>query len=645
MKKALISFIILLFPCFILSAQNDNYVILLDCTRSMNHPSGIYTPVHNDTAREDEPLWNNAKSTVKSLFEHAVDGDVLNIVLFQEDIHNVITGIKEGNELRTKGALLDWNSIEQKYIEKAIERTQNTCILTAWKKGEELIDTNITTKGGMNKFFLITDGNEDHGFKSDPLGTKAKNHTKDLCKRISEFCHIHSNTVGYYSNIDILQEFYSANNIIYDALRMSSCFHIVYGGGFKTKSITLTQEDLNRGYRDFVLEFSTLQSEGTNTQPRQITIENVLVQSVSSNYFRGEILGNKIDSNRATLRVYYDSSLGMPELNADNTYSFDIIIASTGKERIFDQHIKVTAYYKLPKLAYLPTDIPDRFVSFYRKPFPVKWVADRLPRIAGEVDSSFVVIPFKEFLPEGKKEFFGREAIRHYPTMSLSLDSKSKKQSLTYTLFANDSKVSGNLVIRNNDDYVVKLDFEPENEKKKYKDKLYLSIVENQTFGVDQINEQDYASYEAIIPIEYSIIDSPLTIWLRLLMWILVILVICCVIFSQLFKSTIRGTLKISINGKAISPITFSYKPLNLGYKRCVLTPSNIKQSGLNGLLTGYDKIISAPDADTTIIMTPSKRGILYIYDKHSKNYLYQLTHAQTAIIQNIEITYNAHKY
>lgn len=643
MRKLFLSIICLASFCSLL-AQNDNYVILLDCTRSMNHPSGVYTPVHNDTAREDEPLWNNAKKTVASLFDHANDGDLINILLFQEEVQEIISGVKDGNKLRIGSELRSWDSIEDLSIEKAIEGTKNTCILSAWKKGEEIITMKSSQIDGYNKFFLITDGNEDHGRK-DPLGIKATNHTTELCERIESFCDDHDKTVGYYSNIDILQEFYNNNNAIYEALRNSKCFHIVYAGRFDTKNVALVQEDLDKGYKDFIINFATIHSDSKPKTLKTITIDNVIVQSVSSSYFRAEILDSKIHNNQAILRVFYDSSYGLPELASDNTYSFDITITSAGKERIFDQHITATAYFELPKLAYLPDEIPQRLTAFYRKPFPIKWIANKMPRIAGEVDSSAIVMPFKNFLPQNTPVFFDREALRYNPTMTLSLTSSSKKKSLNYTLLANSSIVSDSFELRNNDDFSLILDFMPEDEVKKYRDKLCLSIIPQRTYGVDMINGEDYKEYTLYIPVEYVIKDAPLTIWLRLLGYILVAIA-CLVIFvSQLLRPSLRGTLKISVNGVSMAPQKFAFKPFNLGYKECVISSSPRKSSKLFGLFTGYTYCIASQNIATTIVIKPIRGGGLYVYDKFNKGQFYQIQHAQSVSIGNADIMYNERKY
>ena len=643
MRKLLLSIICMASFCNLL-AQNDNYVILLDCTRSMNHPSGVYTPVHNDTAREDEPLWNNAKRTVASLFEHAKDGDLISILLFQEDVQEIISGVKEGNKLRIGGELRSWDSIEDLSIEKAIEETKNTCILSAWKKGEEIIAEKSTQIDGYNKFFLITDGNEDHGRK-DPFGIKAANHTTELCERIASFCNDHENTVGYYSNIDIIQEFYNKDNAIYEALRNSKCFHIVYAGRFNTKNVSLMQDDLDRGYKDFVINFATIHSESKAQSPKTVNIDNVIVQSVSSSYFRAEILDSKIENNQAILRIYYDSSNGLPVLASDNTYSFDIIVTSTGKERIFDQHIAATAYFELPKLAYLPDEIPQRLTAFYQKPFPIKWIANKMPRIAGEVDSSIIVIPFKNFLPQNVSTFYDKEALRHNPTMTLSLTSSNKKRSLNYTLLANNSVVSDAFALRNNEDFSLSLDFVPEEEVKKYRDKLCLSIVPQRTYGVDMINGEDYREYSLYVPVEYIIKEAPLTIWIRLIGCMLGALACLFIFVSQLLRPSLRGTLKVSINGVSMAPQKFTYKPFNLGYKECVISSSPLKSSKLLGLFAGYTYHVTSQNLNTTIVIKPIRGGGLYIYDKFNKGHFYQIQHAQSVSVGNADIMYNERRY
>ncbi len=639
--KKIFCLIYIVISCPIILCQNDNYVILLDCTRSMNHPSGRYTPVHNDTEREDEPLWNNAKRTVKSLFEQANDGDLINILLFQESVQEFISGVKEGDWLKVGDQLLSWFSIEELYIEKAIEGTKNTCIYTAWNEGERIIKEKSALIDGYNKFFLITDGNEDHG-RMDPFRTKAVKHTDELCERIMSFCDEHENTVGYYSNIDFLQEFYNKNNAIYEALRNSKCFHIVYAGRFDTENVVLIQKDIDRGYKDFVINFATIHSESNSKFLESITIDNVTVQSVSSSYFRAEILDSKIHNNQAKLRVFYDSSCGLPELTSDNTHSFDITITSTGKERIFDQHITATAYFELPKLAYLPDEIPQRLTAYYQKPFPIKWIANKMPRIAGEIDSSVIVIPFKNYLPQTISAFYDKEAVKHNPIMTLTISSSNKKKILNYSLLANNSIASDSFVIKGNEDFSLSLDFKPEDEVKRYRDKLHLSIIPQRTYGVDLINGQDYKGYSLYIPVEYIIKDAPLTIWIRFLGYVFGVLACLVILVSQFKRPSIKGIIYIYVDHVAIAPIRFKYRPFNMGYKRCVICSSEHKQSNFWGLFVGYKKFVAVPDLNLPIILLAIGRKELLVYNNGDTNNIVHIEHGQTISLGNIRITYTA---
>ena len=330
--KKIFTLLFLIATCVLSIQAQKRYVVAFDCTKSMDHPSGDYS----DNGKDPSILWTPAKNCIKSLWKQAAPNDEFVILLYQNKILYTIKGQK-GLQL------YDWNSIESK-MEDAITKGGNTCIFQAWQASEQYFTDNCD-------FYFITDGVEDHD-NNNQLNDDEQAHIDAICEKIDVFCNLGIN--GFYTNLKQLENDNISNQI--SRKIKSSCFVNLIAGNITPLSLSLNQDDLNKGKKTFNLTFKPIESQRVaNVQKLDaIFVDHDGGLQNASMYFRPTISG--IRNNKIELTIEQISPVPQNLLDQFNSCKLYLNVFSNDKnDAIFPELITVDVRYYYEKIAYLPS--------------------------------------------------------------------------------------------------------------------------------------------------------------------------------------------------------------------------------------------------------------------------------------------------
>lgn len=501
MKRCILLFICLFGIIEFASAQKT-YVVAFDCTKSMNHPSGIYDAEHEDPS----VLWIPAKECIHSLWEQAEDEDMFHVILFQSNT------LKELHEIKSN---LSWSTIEQE-MDCAISNGGNTCLYNAWMNASKYFTADCD-------FYFITDGVEDHDNKPS-ISKDEQKHIDAICKLIKDFCR-GSNRQGFYTNIQESKNDKITNQIT-ETIK-SSCFFSIVAGNLEPRYISLDQTDINNHGKDFEFHFNAI-DEG---QP--LNVDGIVAEIIcddypylrnASDYF--SVSAFDICDGEMTLSIKTTGKDVPLTLLNDNECKFRVRIFSTGKKAIFPQVVNVTARYYIEKVGYLPSD-NFKGESNYHPEFFVKQLSQIFPKcdFIAEHEPDTIRFNIKQAL--NNNALFNDEARKCHSSYKLKLvPTRKKDNNAQFTVLKNGIICPNNIIEVNSSDeeLIISIVFSESSAEGKYK----FNIVPFNPIQLDKINECANIE-EASIPviIEFDKDLNPLDFWLVCL---LCILLTCCLI-------------------------------------------------------------------------------------------------------------------
>lgn len=552
MKRYILLFICLFGIIEFASAQKT-YVVAFDCTRSMNHPSGIYDDKHEDPT----VLWIPAKECIHSLWKQASDEDMFHIILFQQ---------KTLRELHEIKANLSWSAIEHE-MECAICNGGNTCLYNAWMDASKYTDD--------CDFYFITDGVEDHDNKTN-ISKEEQEHIDAICKLIKEFCRS-GNRQGFYTNIQ-QSENDKITNQITETIR-NSCFNSIVAGNLYPQSISLNQTDINDHGKDQVLQFKAIdkgQALNVDGIKADIICDDGSYLSNASDYF--SVSATDICNGKMTLSIKTTGKDVPLTLLNDSKCQFRVKVVSNGKKAIFPQEIIVTVQYYIEKIAYLPSNDfkgkskyhPAFFVKPLVKLFPsCDWIAEHKP--------DTIQFDIKQALNDNV--LFNDEARKRNSAYKLIFDPLRKQDNKAQFAVLKNGIVCPNNVIDVNsadEELVISIVFSESSAEGKFR----FNLVPSESAQLDKINECANISEAAIpISIEYDVKTNPLQYWIvKFLEIVLVYIVVRLMVMRGRVlakRKFVCGTIRIfDKEGKAIILKELTQdKDFDLyGYTKCIIT-------------------------------------------------------------------------
>lgn len=515
--KKIFTLLFLIATCVLAMQAQKRYVVAFDCTKSMDHPSGDYS----DNGKDPSILWTPAKNCIKSLWKQAAPNDEFVILLYQNKILYTIKGQK-GSQL------YDWNSIESK-MEDAITKGGNTCIFQAWQASEQYFTDNCD-------FYFITDGVEDHD-NNNQLNDDEQAHIDAICEKIDVFCNLGIN--GFYTNLKQLENDNISNQI--SRKIKSSCFVNLIAGNITPLSLSLNQDDLNKGKKTFNLTFKPIESQRVaNVQKLDaIFVDHDGGLQNASMYFRPTISG--IRNNKIELTIEQISLVPQNLLDQINSCKLYLNVLSNDKNNaIFPELITVDVRYYYEKIAFLPS-IELEGTSKYHPAFFIKPIADLFPDcdFIAEHKPDTISFDLKKML-DGNK-LFNDEAIKHGSTYKLQLVPLREKDKNAKFILLKNGKICKNNTIdvaSSDENILIKIIFNESSVDGTFKFKL----VPIEPCKLDKINECANIE-EASIPIEIEF-DKDCNSLELLLLLLLCVLLTCCILrilYSHLRRGVTCG--------------------------------------------------------------------------------------------------------
>lgn len=515
--KKIFTLLFLIATCVLAMQAQKRYVVAFDCTKSMDHPSGDYS----DNGKDPSILWTPAKNCIKSLWKQAAPNDEFVILLYQNKILYTIKGQK-GSQL------YDWNSIESK-MEDAITKGGNTCIFQAWQASEQYFTDNCD-------FYFITDGVEDHD-NNNQLNDDEQAHIDAICEKIDVFCNLGIN--GFYTNLKQLENDNISNQI--SRKIKSSCFVNLIAGNITPLSLSLNQDDLNKGKKTFNLTFKPIESQRVaNVQKLDaIFVDHDEGLQNASMYFKPTISG--IRNNKIELTIEQISPVPQNLLDQINSCKLYLNVLSNDKNNaIFPELITVDVRYYYEKIAFLPS-IELEGTSKYHPAFFIKPIADLFPDcdFIAEHKPDTISFDLKKML-DGNK-LFNDEAIKHGSTYKLQLVPLREKDKNAKFILLKNGKICKNNTIdvaSSDENILIKIIFNESSVDGTFKFKL----VPIEPCKLDKINECANIE-EASIPIEIEF-DKDCNSLELLLLLLLCVLLTCCILrilYSHLRRGVTCG--------------------------------------------------------------------------------------------------------
>lgn len=543
--------------CLLTVQAQTRYVIAFDCTKSMNHPTGDYSPNGEDPYK----IWIPAKKCIHSLWTQASDNDEFVIILYQEKILHTIRGYK-GSQLR------DWSAIESK-MEEAIKNGGNTCILHAWQTSEQYFTDNCD-------FYFITDGVEDHD-NNNQLNDDEQAHIDAICNKIDKFCALGIN--GFYTNLK-QSENDNINNQITQKIK-SSCFKDLIAGNISPLSLSLNQEDLSKGKKIFNLTFKPIDSQRiANVQ----ALDAVFVDyngglQNASNFFKATISG--ISNNKIELMLEQVTPVPQELLDQANSCKLFLNVLSNDNDvAIFPELITVDVRYYYEKIAYLPSFElegtskyhPAFFISSLAKLFSgYDFIAEHKP--------DTISFDLKKMI--NGNTLFNNEAIKHRSSYKLQLvplrekDKDAKFFLMKNGLLCNNKMIEVGTI---DDNLLISFIFDNSSEDGTFK----FNLIPTGPNELDKINECANIE-EALIPINitYEKNCNPMS---AIIISLIILIILVCLIricFVRLSYRRLNVHLYYLVDG---------YEELLLSLDNCtkgVITSRTQKQSFISRLFNG----------------------------------------------------------
>lgn len=604
--KKILTFLFLIATCVLSMQAQKRYVVAFDCTKSMDHPSGDYSA----NGRDPSILWTPAKNCIKSLWKQAAPNDEFVILLYQNKILDTIKGLK-GSQL------YDWNSIENK-MEEAIKNGGNTCIFQAWQASEQYFSDNCD-------FYFITDGVEDHD-NNNQLNDDEQSHIDAICKKIDEFCNLGIN--GFYTNLK-QSENDNINNQISRKIK-SSCFRDLIAGNITPLSLSLNQEDLNKGKKTFNLTFKPIESQRLANVKKldAIFVEQDGGLPNASMYFKPTITG--ISNNRIELTIEQITPVPYNLLSqSDNSCKLFLNVLSNDKDvAIFPELITVDVRYYYEKIAYLPT-IELEGTSKYHPAFFISSLADLFPGcdFIAEHKSDTISFDLKEMI-DGNR-IFNDEAIKHGSTYKLQLiPHRDKDENAKFILLKNEEICKNNTidVASSDENILISIIFDKNSTDGTFK----FNLVPVEPKELDKINECANIE-EASIPliIEFDKDYNPLSF---LLFLVFVIFLLCCILRIIYIMVCPKMKGQISIQYPDIQgTIPYSIQ----GCKKFVFYNVEKNQSFISKLFFGITKTPKGRQLNNfwsseLVIIRNNSKSIQILCNE---NYLFNHAHRHTPLV------------
>lgn len=556
MKKVLILF----FICVCISSMQaqKRYVVAFDCTKSMNHPDGDYT----NKGLDDSKLWKPAKNCIHSLWTQASPSDEFYILLFQNNVLEIVKGCK-GTQLK------DWNSIECR-MNEAIKMGGNTCIFRAWQTAEQYFTDNCD-------FYFITDGVEDHD-NNNQINDDEQAHIDAICKKIDEFCNMGIN--AFYTNLK-----QSENDIINNSISKkikASCFKDLIAGCISPESLSIDQQDLEGGGKTFNLAFKPVDRHRVaNINSLNARFENkgdnVGLQNADS-YFRPVISG--IKNNQIELVIEHLTKVPQALLDNENSCKLYLKISSNDNDvAIFPQLISIDVRYYYEKIAYLPSSNLEGTTKYHPAFFfkPLAYLFSGCDFIA-EHKPDTIVFDLKNMLSE--KKLFNDEAQKRHSSYKLKLvPIRQIDKDAKFLILKNGEVCSDNTigVSCNDDSLLISVVFNESSADGKFEFKL--EPIEPKE--LDKINECINIS-EASIPVflEFDKQWNPLNNLLFWIGFIIFVMAITRILYSHLRKGIYAG-IDYFIDGS--QEVLVKKRKCN----RIILSPVPKKQKIIDWLFNG----------------------------------------------------------
>lgn len=523
--KKIFTLLILIATCVFSMQAQKRYVVAFDCTKSMDHPSGDYSINGRDTSI----LWSPAKKCIESLWKQASAKDEFVILLYQDRILYTIKKIKSTQ-------LYDWNSIENK-MEDAITKGGNTCIFQAWQASEQYFTDNCD-------FYFITDGVEDHD-NNKQINDDEQAHIDAICKKIDDFCNLGIN--GFYTNLK-QSENDNINNQISRKIK-SSCFRDLIAGNITPISLSLNQDDLNKGKKTFNLTFRPIESKRiANVQKLDavfIDHDGGLQNAIT--YFKPTITG--ISNNKIELTLEQISPVHQNLLDNSNSCKLFLNVLSNDKDfAIFPQLITVEVRYYYEKIAYLPS-LELEGTSKYHPDFFISSLADLFSDcdFIAEHKPDTISFDLKKMLDDNK--LFNEEAIKHGSTYKLQLvPLRDKDKNAKFILLKNGEICKNNTidVASSDENLLIKIIFNESSDDGTFKFKL----IPIEAYKLDKINE--CANIEEVsipVTIEFDTDCNPLELLLLILTFIFIILSIMVIFYNNVIKKKFPTDIYYKRNG------------------------------------------------------------------------------------------------
>lgn len=557
MMKRILSILFLILTCIFTMQAQKRYVVAFDCTKSMDHPSGDYSI----NARDPSRLWTPAKNCIKSLWKQASSNDEFVILLYQNKILYTIKGFK-GSQL------YDWDSIESK-MEDAIKNGGNTCIFQAWQTAEQYFTDNCD-------FYFITDGIEDHD-NNNQLNEDEQAHIDAICRKIDEFCILGIN--GFYTNLK-QSENDNINNQISKKIK-SSCFVDLIAGNIVPLSLSLNQEDLNKGKKTFNLSFKPIDSQ------RVANVQKLNAVFVSHDggllnadtYFRPTISG--ISNNKIELTIEQIVPVPQSLLDQSNSCKLFLNVSSIDRDfSIFPELITVDVRYYYEKIAYLPS-LELHGSSKYHPAFFISSLANLFSGcdFIAEHKPDIISFDFSKML-DGNR-LFNDEAIKHGSSYKLKLvPIRDYDNNAEFSLLKNGKVCNNNTidVTSLDENILLSIIFKDSSVDGTFK----YNLIPTESIELDKINE--CANIEEVsipVNIKFEKKCNPLYALLISLLVLFLLLCLIRIFFVRLPRRRLNTRIYYMVDG---------YEELLISLDNCtkgVITSKCQKQSFLNRLFNG----------------------------------------------------------
>lgn len=570
MKKPFL-FILCILLCMPLYAQRErNYIYLFDCTQSMR------TVVN---------IWEPTKKYLKDDIEKLSSSSTISIIPFQNTTYPTI-------QFQRKN--FNWNKIEEQF-NKYIENKTNTNICSAWDEGVKWIDTNKD-----NYFFILTDGEDN------------VEGTKELCKRIHEWCGKYRNSYAFY--LMLTEKAKEKEKEIAEAIGTCNTIrlidtkgHISPFGIFEEETITTNTLDIEKQIK---IPFSTV---GKYTASANSTDSLFNITLVNNVILDGKALF-KISKKKSEQEI-------TAILNGKDSYSFPIEVKAIGVD-ILNPKLTINVINKLERILTLvdEEEIDIGQASYY--PAFLFWKESKQDTLFYDLNL-----------------FFNQPAIQNASSVTFKVSTLNHPKD--YRILMNGILCPNNQFIVDNkmQKSILSIIFNKDAEQ----GKRYFSIVPIQIKEIDRINTVPAKDYQLSIRTKYSVKYNPLLI---ILLCLLIILAILLTLWFSIIKTIIYPKVKL---GRIIINEPY-YKVKNIHHSRNIIfTNKRVKQGVLSRIFTGRtvyeineiwsDPIEFEPCKRSLTPITKCKYNIIPFSTRMEKNTEYEIQNIATN--QLIKITIN----